>query len=72
MQNLFEIMQRAGGGAFLETLSRQYGLDPASTQKALDALLPAFSIAFQQSLQNPERFSALLDTMLFRRLRAVL
>lgn len=63
MRNLFDIMREAQGGAGLTSLSRQFGLEPAMTQMAVEALLPAFSIALQRSMQHPELFSGLLQTM---------
>lgn len=63
MRNLFDIMREAQGGTALGSLSRQFGLEPAATQMAVEALLPAFSIALQRSMQHPDLFAGLLRTM---------
>ena len=63
MVNLFDIMRQAQGGAGLQSLSRQFGLDGQSTQRALEALLPAFSLAFLRNAQDPRAFAAMLDLM---------
>lgn len=63
MVNLFEIMRTAYGGAGLDRLSRQFGLSPGDTQRALDALLPAFSLALRRSASNPPLFADLLGAM---------
>ena len=63
MRNLFDIMREAQGGSAFGSLSQQFGLDKAATQMAVEALLPAFSIALQRSMQNPAVFGGLLETM---------
>lgn len=61
MINLFDIMRQAQGGAALTSLSRQFGLNGPQTQLALDALLPAFSLAFQRNAQHPSAFAGVVD-----------
>lgn len=52
MINLSDIMQSAHGGQALDTLSARFGLSPDQTQRALDALMPAFQIGLQNKLQS--------------------
>lgn len=60
MVHLFDIARRAHQGAGFDVLSRQFGLDPAQTQRAVEALLPAFTLAFQRNLLNPTSFADML------------
>lgn len=60
MVHLFDIARRAHGGAGFDVLSRQFGLDAAQTQRALEALLPAFTLAFQRKVTNPASFADML------------
>ncbi|HMO29164.1 DUF937 domain-containing protein [Enterovirga sp.] len=57
MVNLADIAREAGQGGGLDAMSRQLGLDPASTARAVEALLPAFTLAFQRLVQNPVAFA---------------
>lgn len=52
MINLSTIMQSAHGGQAIETLSARFGLTPDQTQRALDALMPAFQMGLQNKLQS--------------------
>lgn len=63
MMNLHDIMRQARSGTALPSLSRQFGLDGGQTQRAVDALLPAFSLAFQRNVQDPAAFAALLGPL---------
>ena len=47
----------------MDNLSRQFGLDPDQMQRAMGALLPAFSLGFQRSMANPSLFAPLLEMM---------
>lgn len=60
MVNLFDIARHAQGGAWFEAMSRQFALDPAQAQRAVEALLPAFTLAFQRSAMNPNSFADLI------------
>lgn len=64
MVNLLDIMRQAQSGTGVDALSRQFGLDASQTQRALEALLPAFALAFRRSAQDPGSFSGLLDLMM--------
>lgn len=52
MINLSDIMQSAHGGQAVENLSARFGLSPDQTQRALDALMPAFQMGLQNKLQS--------------------
>lgn len=60
MVNLFDFARQAQGGHGFETLSRQFGLEPSTAQRAVEALLPAFSLALQRSLADPATFASLM------------
>jgi hypothetical protein len=61
MVNLFDIMRNAQSGAGVQNLSRQFGLTGPDTQRALEALLPAFSAGFQRLAHDPNAFAQLLQ-----------
>jgi hypothetical protein len=63
MVNLFDIMQTAQSGAAVTNMSRQFGLSPADTQRAVEALLPAFSMGLHRAAQNPAMLAPLLAMM---------
>ncbi len=53
MINLFELMRQAQGNP-AEAMARQFGLSPPQAESAIDALLPAFALAIQRQLQDPQ------------------
>lgn len=57
MVNLADLARESGHGGGLEVLSRQFGLDPGQTSKAVEVLLPAFTLAFQRLVLNPTAFA---------------
>jgi hypothetical protein len=61
--NLFDIVRQAQSGSAMDNFSRQFGLSLDQTQRAMEALLPAFTLAFQRSVQNPNAFAQLLEMM---------
>ena len=63
MVNLFEIARHAPSGSGLDALSRQFGLDPSQMQMAVEALLPAFTLAFQRSVSQPAAFGDLIGAI---------
>jgi hypothetical protein len=63
MVSLFDIVRQAQSGSAMSNMSRQFGLSPDQTQRAMEALLPAFTLAFQHSVQNPNTLAQLLDMM---------
>jgi hypothetical protein len=63
MFNLFDMMRSAQGGAAVDTMARQFGLNYEQAQRAMEALLPAFAMAFQRNATNPNNFANLLSMM---------
>ena len=63
MVTLFDIVRQAQGGTAMDSFSRQFGLSLDQTQRAVDALLPAFSLGLQRSFQDPNAFAQLLELM---------
>ncbi len=63
MVNLFDIMKQAGSGAALGQMSQRFGLTNDQTMRAVEALLPAFTLGLQKSLQDPNVLGQLLQLM---------
>lgn len=63
MFNLFDIMRGAQGGAAMGNISRQFGLTPAQTQMAVEALLPAFAMGLQRNAMNPNAMGPLFGML---------
>jgi hypothetical protein len=63
MMNLFEIMQQAQGGNAYNNLAQQFGIGPDQAQKAVEAVLPAFSLGLQQQAQTLEGWSNILSSL---------
>ena len=61
--NLFDIARQSGSGSGLDALARQFGIGPAETQRAVEALLPAFTLAFQRNATNPAAFAELIGAI---------
>lgn len=59
MANLFDIARAAQSGMGLQNLSREFGLDPDQARRAVEALLPAFTMAFRQTAVDPVAFANL-------------
>lgn len=60
MINLFELMRQAQGNP-AEAMARQFGLSPPQAESAIDALLPAFAVAIQRQLQDPQAWPKLFQ-----------
>lgn len=63
MMNLFQMMQAAQNGQAMNNLAHTYGLSQQQTQKAIEALLPAFSMGLQRQTQDPYSFGSLAQIM---------
>ena len=63
MFNLFDVMRSTQGSAAIDTMARQFGLNYEQTQRAMEALAPAFAMAFQRNAANPNNFAGLLAMM---------
>ncbi|HEX8418047.1 MAG TPA: DUF937 domain-containing protein [Methylobacterium sp.] len=59
MFNLFDILQ-AQGGTGVQGIGQQFGLSPDQSRKAMEALLPAFTLGLQRNAANdPTGFAQL-------------
>jgi hypothetical protein len=59
MFTLFDILQAQGGNG-VQGLSQQFGLSPDQTRKAMEALLPAFTLGLQRNaVTDPTGFARL-------------
>jgi hypothetical protein len=63
MVNLFELLQKAQGGQAAEAMARQFNLSAGQAQSAIDALLPAFTLAFQNVMKDPQSWPAIMAMM---------
>lgn len=63
MMNLFEIMQQAQGGNAYNNLAQQFGIGPEQAQKAVESVLPAFSLGLEQQAQTLEGWSNILSSL---------
>jgi len=63
MLNLFEIMQNAQGGNAYQNLANQFGIGPDQAQRAVESLLPAFSMGLQQQTQTMEGWQNVLASL---------
>lgn len=61
MFNLFNMMRTAQGGAAFGNMAQQFGLSPQDTQRAVEALLPAFAMGLQRSATNPDAFAGVMS-----------
>jgi hypothetical protein len=63
MMNLIEIMQAAQGGNAYTNLAQNFKIAPEQAQKAVEAVLPAFSIGLQHQTQSLEGWQNLLASL---------
>lgn len=56
-----DLMRQAQGGQALDNLATVYGLKRSDMEKLTAALLPAFQIGFQRSMQEPATMVDMLD-----------
>lgn len=63
MLPLYEMMTQAQNGHALEVMARQFGLAQAQANRAMAALMPAFSEGFKRNANNPYDFGALLSAL---------
>ncbi|WP_137156863.1 DUF937 domain-containing protein [Rhizobium sp. FKL33] len=62
MLPLFDLMMNAQNGQATEAMARQFGLAQEQMQKAMSALMPAFSSGFKRNAANPYDFTTLLQS----------
>jgi hypothetical protein len=58
--NLNDILQAAQGSQGLDNLAARFGLSPAETQAAVQAILPALSGGLQRATQDPNALGGIL------------
>lgn len=63
MPTLYEMMQNAQSREFHQNLSRQFDLTQEQTEKALEALLPAFSQGLKRNTADPAGFSSFMQAL---------
>lgn len=63
MLNLLDMMRQAQGGNAFGNLANQFGIAPDQAQKAVEALLPAFSMGLEQQTRTMEGWQNLLGTL---------
>jgi hypothetical protein len=63
MFTLSDLMRAAQGGAAMNNMAHQFGLSLEQTQRAMEALMPAFAMAFRRNATDPMGFSALMRMM---------
>lgn len=61
--NLFEILSNAQGGNGLDALAKQFGLSQQQAQKAVEALMPAFSQGLKQNATDPYGMGSFLSAL---------
>jgi hypothetical protein len=64
MSGLMDAVLRAGGGSAVEMLGGRFGLPPAATRSALEALLPMVGGGIKNQAQAPGGLEGLLGNML--------
>ncbi len=63
MLPLMEMLAQSGNGEAFRQMSRQYGLSNEQTEKAMEALTPAFSEALKRSTAAPLQFMNFMQAM---------
>lgn len=63
MPTLYEMMQNAQSGEFHQNLSRQFDLTQEQTEKALEALLPAFSQGLKRNTADPAGVASFMQAL---------
>jgi hypothetical protein len=56
-------MRGAQVGGAIDTMARQFGLTPDQVERAMQALLPAFTLGLQGSAREPDAFARTLGLM---------
>ncbi len=60
---LFDMMMNAQNGEAMQTMARQFGLDKEQVEKAMAALMPAFSTGLKRNAANPADLSGCLQAL---------
>lgn len=63
MLPLFEMLTSMQKQAMPDAMARQFGLDPDQAQKAMEALMPAFSQGLKRNAANPAGFAGFMQAL---------
>ncbi|MCF6321481.1 MAG: DUF937 domain-containing protein [Rhizobiaceae bacterium] len=63
MLPLIEMMLKSQNGEAFSQLQKQFGLDASQAEKALEAVLPAFSSGLKRNATKPKDFGAFMQTL---------
>ncbi len=64
MDPFVQLLRAAQGGQGLDNLARFYGLSVQQAQTAAEAVMPAFAVGLQKSMQSPEKLAQLMALMM--------
>lgn len=64
MDQFTQLLQGAQGGHGVENLATLYGISAQQTQRAMEALMPAFAAAMQRAMQSPDGMANLTVLMM--------
>jgi len=63
MLPLIEMMLKSQNGDAFSQIQKQFDLNPAQTEKALEAVMPAFSTGLKRNAAKPRDFGAFMQTL---------
>ena len=63
MLPLMEMMMQAGGGQSLDRFASQFGMSREQTEKAMEALMPAFSEGLKRNMADPTGFARFMGAL---------
>ena len=63
MLPLMEMLLKSQNGDAFAQLQQQFGLDAAQTEKALEAVMPAFSTGLKRNVSKPQDFGAFMQSL---------
>lgn len=63
MLPLMEMLMKSGNGDAFAQIQQQFGLDAAQTEKALEAVMPAFSTGLKRNASSPQDFGAFMHSI---------
>lgn len=61
--NILDVILQAQGGGAVQQLGRQFGLQPAQTQSAISALLPALAAGLQRNMSSEGGLDGLIGAL---------
>ena len=63
MLPLMEMLMKSGNGDAFAQIQQQFRLDAAQTEKALEAVMPAFSTGLKRNASSPQDFGAFMHSL---------